>query len=290
LQAVIQTLVQMAPMVLLFSVGAIIPFAVLEQIRPVGERPRVRAYMTNILVSVSGLVLSYPFGVLAGLWSGQVRAHLPWHPISFSFSDIGKLPTVGPTLEVLAMIVVPLILHEGWFYFAHRLEHRVPLLWEFHKIHHSDENMNVSTYERDHFLQTAFRAFFSVFTLGLVFDLELTDAGQAAFYSSVFLSLWSMFYHSAIRIELPWLDQVLMTPQVHRLHHSADPAHHNRNFADVFPVFDIVFGTFLKPNPGEWAKTGLGAEFPPPRSWWRAQLAPLISITRYLTSKAGRAA
>ena len=94
------------------------------------------------------------------------------------------------------MITVPLTLHDTWFYWAHRLEHRVPLLWEFHKIHHSDENMNASTYERDHFLQTAFRGFFSVFTLGLIFDLDLREAGQAAFYSSVVLSVWSMFYHS----------------------------------------------------------------------------------------------
>jgi sterol desaturase/sphingolipid hydroxylase (fatty acid hydroxylase superfamily) len=272
---VIQIFVQMAPMVIIFSVLAIIPFAVVEQIWPVERRPTVREYITNVLVSISGLILSYPFGVLAGLWSEHVRDHLPWHAISPSFAAIGRVLTVGPALEIPVMIVVALILHDGWFYFSHRLEHSVPLLWEFHKIHHSDENMNASTYERDNFLQTAFRAFFSVFTLGLIFDLDLKEAGQAAYYSSVVLSVWSMFYHSAIRIELPWLDRVLMTPQLHRIHHSVDPRHHNRNFADVFPVFDIVFGTFLKPSPGEWAKTGLGAEFPPPQSFWSAQFRPL---------------
>lgn len=282
MRTVIQAFVQMAPTVLIFAVLAIIPFAVLEQIWPAGRRPSVREYITNILVSLSGLVLSYPFGVLAGVCGEHVREHLPWHAISLSFADIGKVPTVGPALAIMAMIVVPLILHDGWFYFGHRLEHRVPLLWEFHKIHHSDENMNASTYERDHFLQTAFRAFFSVFTLGLIFDLDLKEAGQAAYYSSLVLSVWSMFYHSAIRIELPWLDRVLMTPQLHRIHHSVNPAHHNRNFADVFPVFDVVFGTFLKPNPGEWAETGLGAEFPPPRSFWSAQFSPLLAVWRRL--------
>lgn len=282
MRTVIQAFVQMAPAVLIFAVLAIIPFAVLEQIWPAGRRPGVREYTTNILVSLSGLVLAYPFGLLAGFCGEHVRKHLPWHTISFSFADIEKVPTVGPALAVVAMIVVPLILHDGWFYFSHRLEHRVPLLWEFHQIHHSDTNMNASTYERDHFLQTAFRAFFSVFTLGLIVDLDLKEAAQAAYYSSLFLSVWSMFYHSAIRIELPWLDRVLMTPQLHRIHHSVNPAHHNRNFADVFPVFDILFGTFLKPNPGEWAETGLGAEFPPPRSFWSAQLTPLFAVWRRL--------
>src|SRR5689334_5607293 len=134
----------MAPSIVVFSVLAIIPFAVVEQIWPAGRRPTVSEYFTNVLVGISGLILSYPFGVLAGLWSEHVRDHLPWHAISPSFAVIGGVPAVGPVLQVLAMTVVALVLHDGWFYFSHRLEHRVPLLWEFHKIHHSDENMNAS--------------------------------------------------------------------------------------------------------------------------------------------------
>ena len=104
--------------------------------------------------------------------------------------------------------------------------------------------MNTTTYTRDHFLQNGLlRAFFPVSTLGLFIDLDLTQAGKAAFYSTMFLIVLSMFYHSAIRVQLPWLDRILVTPQVHRIHHSIDPQHYNRNFADALPIFDILFGT-----------------------------------------------
>jgi len=176
------------------------------------------------------------------------------------------------------MIFVPLVLHDLWFYWAHRLEHRVPLLWAFHKLYHSDELMNTSTWARDHFLQAAWTAFFPAFTLGLIFDLRLADAGKAALYSNLFLMAMSLFYHSAIRAQLPWLDRILVTPQVHRIHHAVDPAYHNRNFADALPIMDILFGTYHRPAKNEFPQTGLGPDFPAPRSIWSAQFGPLGAL------------
>src|SRR5207247_2422903 len=113
------------------------------------------------------------------------------------------VPIAGPALEVLAMIFVPLLLHDLWYYWSHRLEHRVPALWAFHKLHHSDPLINTSTWARDHFLQVGWNAFFPVFTLGLIIDLNLSEAGKAALYSNMFFAALSMFYHSAIRVQLP---------------------------------------------------------------------------------------
>ncbi len=62
--------------------------------------------------------------------------------------------------------------------------------------------MNTSTWARDHFLQTNWRTFFSIFTLGLIVDLQLSEAGRAALYSQWFLIAVSMFYHSAIEFAL----------------------------------------------------------------------------------------
>jgi sterol desaturase/sphingolipid hydroxylase (fatty acid hydroxylase superfamily) len=129
------------------------------------------------------------------------------------------------------------------------------------------------------------RSFVSIFTIGLFVDLDFKEAGQAALLSGMVLSFWSMFYHSAIRVRLPWLDRILVTPQVHRIHHSINPAHHNRNFADIFPIFDILFGTFRRPEAEEFPPTGLGANHPSPRSIWKAQFAPLLWITRGVPSQ-----
>jgi len=275
----------MFPNVLYFGVLPLIPFIIAEQRWPVDAAPRWRDYGTNILIFLSTAFLSLPLGIAAGLWSSKLRQLLPWKPVSFSFHNIGVVPIVGPGLEILAMIFVPLVIHDFWFYWSHRLEHKVPILWEFHKIHHSDERMNTSTWARDHFLQESWRAFFSVFTLGMIVDLDLTEAGKAALYSTIFLIGLSMFYHSAIRVQLPWLDRVLVTPQVHRIHHSIDSEHHNKNFADALPIFDILFGTYHRPGREEFPSTGLGPDSPAPRSVWSAQIRPIVEVCHILGLK-----
>ena len=261
-----------------------VPFIVAEQLHPAGTRPRLRDYGTNLLISISTVYLSLPLGISAALCSSKLRHLLPWKPLSWSFHSIAGIPLVGPGLELLAMIFVPLFIHDCWFYWSHRIEHRLPALWEFHKLHHSDEFMNTSTWARDHFLQESWRAFFSVFTLGLFVDLKLTEAGKAALYSTMFLVGLSMFYHSAIRIQLPWLDYIVVTPQVHRIHHSVRPEHHSKNFADVLPVFDLVFGTFERPKRDEFPATGLGPQSRAPRSLFAAQIGPLVAVGRLLRS------
>jgi sterol desaturase/sphingolipid hydroxylase (fatty acid hydroxylase superfamily) len=88
-------------------------------------------------------------------------------------------------------------------------------------------------------------------------------------------------------VQLPWLDRVLVTPQVHRIHHSIDPVHHNRNFADALPIFDIVFGTYHRPAKEEFPPTGLGDEYRAPRSIWSAQMGPVLSAAKLLLPKSG---
>jgi sterol desaturase/sphingolipid hydroxylase (fatty acid hydroxylase superfamily) len=249
----------------------LVPFIIAEQIWPVHRRPGWRDYLPNVLISSTTAFLAKPAGVAIGMASAGLREHLPWAPLSFSYGTIGAVPHVGGALEVFAMIFVPLFVHDFWFYWAHRIEHKVPFLWEFHKLHHSDELMNCSTWARDHFLQAAWIALFPTFTLSLVFQIPPAESGQAALLSVLFLSVLSMFYHSAIRVRVPWIDRILVTPQVHRIHHSVDPQHYNRNFADALPLFDILFGTYRKPSPGEFPETGLGPSDPSPRSLWQAQ-------------------
>ena len=163
-----------------------------------------------------------------------------------------------------------------WFTDAAAALHAAGFTISIAVVHRTDEAAGPTAYHR--FLQESWRAFFSVFTLGMFVDLRLSEAGKAALYSTMFLVGLSMFYHSAIRVQLPWLDRLLVTPQVHRLHHAIKPEHHNRNFADVLPIFDIVFGTYQKPGREEFPSTGRsgfpGASLPAgsatrsaPRDW-----------------------
>lgn len=217
LQTLASSIKGMFPGIIYWLLLPQIPFIMVEQLRPVGDAPSWRDYVMNIWISLTTAFLSLPLGMAAGLWSSRLRHVLPWTPISFTFHKLDAVPFLGHGLTIVAMILVPLFIHDFWFYWSHRIEYKVPILWEFHKINHSDEHMNTSSWARDHFLQEGWRSFFSVFTLGLIIDLQLREAGEAALYSTMFLIGLSMFYHSAIRVRLPWLDRILVTPQVHRI-------------------------------------------------------------------------
>jgi hypothetical protein len=115
MQTLMSSTREMYPDVLIFSLVPLIPFIIAEQIWPVGKAPRIRDYSMNILISLSTAYLSLPLGIAAGLWSAQLRPVLPWHPFSFTFHGISAIPTVGPALELLAMIFIPLALHDLWF-------------------------------------------------------------------------------------------------------------------------------------------------------------------------------
>ncbi len=273
-------LTAMLPVILVVSFVFPLPFILAEQLRPAGVRPRLASYAMNTAIALITVMLSTPIGVLAGRAATALHTALGWTPMVIPFAEIAAIPVIGPALKVAILLLAPLILHDLWFYWSHRLEHRFAPLWAFHSLHHSDPHMNCTTWARDHFLQLGWRSFFPVFTLGLIFQLDYMEAGLAALLSQIGFMLLSMFYHSAIRVELPWLEKVLVTPQVHRIHHSTDPAHFNKNFADLFPVMDILFGTYEKPVRGEFAATGLDDPALVPHNPITAQVNPVLRALR----------
>jgi len=228
----------------------LIPFVLLEQFLPAGNRPRPRDYLLNTLILVTTFVMSLPLGMLAGAGGAAARQHLGLHPLNLSFQGVGAVPYIGTGLKLIVVMAATLVLHDLWFYWSHRLEHRLPILWEFHKLHHSEQRLNSSTWARDHFLQAAWRSAFPAFTFGLVLRLDVAEAASLGVYASYITSALSMFYHSGVRLHLPWLNPVLVTPQVHRIHHSVDPGHQNKNFADFLLVFDIIFWHVLQTSQG----------------------------------------
>lgn len=244
---------------------------------PVVKIP-AKAYVTNALAAVTAGLIGIPLAYITGaaaIWASQATG-LQLNLIHPDQIGLG-LPVVDETLRTLAMILVPLAVYDFWLAFSHRLEHHVPALWDIHQVHHSDRWMNPLTVFRDNFLQIQWRSFFSMLTIGLFVDLNFKEGGQAAVYSQLFLFAWAALCHSNIRVELPWLEGILVTPQYHRIHHSTQAEHIDKNFADVFPLFDMLFGSYVRPRKGEFPETGLasgeaidgigGVIFAPFRSW-----------------------
>ncbi|MFI4904937.1 MAG: sterol desaturase family protein, partial [Burkholderiales bacterium] len=93
------------------------------------------------------------------------------------------------------------------------------------------------------------------------------------------LAYWPYFIHANVRLPLGGLTRVVVGPQAHRIHHSLEDAHADRNFAAVFPLWDILFGTFCAPRAGEYPRTGLhsGERV---TSFWQANLLPFAGWRR----------
>jgi sterol desaturase/sphingolipid hydroxylase (fatty acid hydroxylase superfamily) len=185
-------------------------------------------------------------------------------------------PVVG-THELLrgipAQIVVTIILTlaiDFSFFAAHVLQHRVPVFWCFHKVHHSAPVMTPLTAYRSHPVDDLLEGLvvsviLGVFdgTLLLVFDPDaavLTIAGTNAVFTVAF-ALLANVRHSHTWIS--WgnrVEHVVCSPAQHQIHHSTDPRHYDRNFGGMLSLWDWLFGTLVTARTRQSITFGLGAE------------------------------
>ena len=187
---------------------------------------------------------------------------------------------VGQVLQTLVFLFIM----DFFYYWFHRSQHVFSTLWAQHKIHHSEFSLNVTTGNRHHWLEEPLRVFALWLPIGLVFQQKPVTI---AWLWSSFL-LWGYFIHMNLKLPLGPLTPVFGGPQLHRIHHSNLPEHRDRNFAAFFPIFDILFGTYCKPERNTYPTTGL-ADGEDLNGLARASLAPFRVWFRQLADGFGRA-
>ena len=121
-----------------------------------------------------------------------------------------------------------------------------------HALHHTDEQMNITTTQRIHILEYVFAPVLVTGPMTILFNLPAPSIAVLASLPT----LWTFFTHANVRVSFGPLWWMLASPQYHRIHHSIEPQHLNRNFAAYFPLWDIVFGTAYRPKPGEYPMSG----------------------------------
>jgi sterol desaturase/sphingolipid hydroxylase (fatty acid hydroxylase superfamily) len=170
------------------------------------------------------------------------------------------------------MLAAVTLLQIAWIdfmlYYVHYLFHKVPALWEFHKVHHSAEVMTPITAYRVHPFElfttmnvTAIGTALLVGTLSYVTGGGHPEARilginvvQFAFYVIGF-----NLRHSHIPLGYgPVVSQVFVSPWMHQVHHSREAQHFDRNMGFIFSFWDRMFGTLYVPKPGEQFALGLG--------------------------------
>ncbi|PIB34463.1 fatty acid hydroxylase [Reichenbachiella sp. 5M10] len=161
-------------------------------------------------------------------------------------------------LPLWVKLCLSVALYDITAYWVHRWTHRIPLLWRFHRVHHSDTTMDSSTVFRFHPIELLL-----VFGTGNILTAALfgTDVFSMALYYFV---LYLFFFVQHANLHYPsWLNSTLgllfVMPDHHRVHHQQDQYYTDSNYADVFILWDRIFGTF-KIMPIDKMKYGL-AEF-----------------------------
>jgi sterol desaturase/sphingolipid hydroxylase (fatty acid hydroxylase superfamily) len=200
--------------------------------------------------------------------------------------------TPGSTGLLGLFTLTMLLINDIGRYLSHYLQHRVPVLWELHKAHHSAEAMVVFTTHRAHPLELLIAGCVEGLFGGIVYGVWLFYAYDpveiAIFGINIyrFRNIVTLDYirHAPYKVSYgPIFSKILLSPHDHHLHHSALPEHWNKNFGFGLSCWDRLFGTFMAPKPNEDFIFGLrltdreSAEY---HTWWRLYIVPLVKIGR----------
>ena len=230
------------------------------------------------------------FWALAVVLTSSVARLIGIPPLPYpDFAAFSSVPFLGGVLQALLFFLTAAFLGDLAYYGWHRAQHEIRPLWEIHKLHHSDEDLNVTTLYRSHFLELAGQALVRGLTVGLVIDLDsVPQSGLAIAFAGILPPLWDAFIHANVRLDaltrlLPWLS----TPQFHWIHHSKLPQHQDKNYAIWLPLFDVVFGSYFRPATDEYPPTGLASDERIERVW-SAEIDPMRAWGRMLGARVQR--
>jgi sterol desaturase/sphingolipid hydroxylase (fatty acid hydroxylase superfamily) len=194
----------------------------------------------------------------------------------------GLLHAVEPSSW--ARLVLAVVLLDGWMYLWHRANHKFPLLWRFHRMHHSDTQMDVTTATRFHLGEHVGA---SVLRAALIPILGF-DVWELIVYDTLLIAV-TMLHHANISLGLSdgWLRWLIVTPDMHKVHHSSWRPETDSNYSTVFSWWDRLFGSFRMRSDPKTLVFGL-PEFPDPgwQTVWGMLQTPFTTPSSGATSDA----
>jgi sterol desaturase/sphingolipid hydroxylase (fatty acid hydroxylase superfamily) len=151
-------------------------------------------------------------------------------------------------------VIVALLVLDFAIWFQHLVSHKVPIFWRLHQVHHADRDIDVTTAVRFHPVEIALSMLWKI-----VVVVPLGASPFAVFLFEVILNACATFNHANIALPT-WLDRFvrifIVTPDMHRVHHSVLRTEHNRNYGFNLSLWDRLFRTYLaEPSAGQQGMT-----------------------------------
>jgi sterol desaturase/sphingolipid hydroxylase (fatty acid hydroxylase superfamily)/protein-S-isoprenylcysteine O-methyltransferase Ste14 len=240
-------------------------FIPLERLFPLREGQKMlRRDWVNDLVYllVNGFVVRAGFTLLAaGLMLGLDAAF-----------GAQPLPIVAE-MPLWAQVLAAIVIADIGYYAAHRICHTVPLLWKFHAVHHSIEEMDWLATHRVHPVDQIFTNMFALLPLWFLgFSVEAVMIYQLIYQAHALL------LHSNIRIKFGPLKWLVASPEYHHWHHANERDAHNHNYAAQLSIIDLIAGTMFMPRKRRPQVYGLSE--PMPQLYHQQLLHPFRAIAR----------
>ena len=167
--------------------------------------------------------------------------------------QFGQLAQLHPFVQSIIFTVFLFVIDDYSRYWVHRWLHQFPILWEFHKVHHSATVLTPFTVFRTHPVEAVCFSFRGILVQGSVIGigfalfgtgLSLATILGANAASVIFHSVGSNLRHSHVAFRYPkWLEYWLISPVQHQIHHSLDENHFDKNFGVAFACWDRIHGT-----------------------------------------------
>lgn len=253
--------------ILLITLAAAIVFAIPRgRRRPVKFRVLMRALFPKRMVKSASARIDMAWTLFSLVMSGGILGIALYSSTLFTAQLHAAIGGVFPSLVpsgtpewvfALAMTGAMWLSYEFAYWLNHMLSHRVPLLWHFHKAHHTADSLSILTVFRVHPVDTivfynmvAFITGATAALITLIFG-RAPDAGVQA-GATIFMLFFTAplvhLQHSHLWISFTGrLGRWMLSPAHHQIHHSTDPAHFDRNFGNLFAFWDRVFGTLHVP-------------------------------------------
>jgi len=219
--------------ILVFA-SVLIAMASFEAVWPRKKRAleRSKRWFSNLSLSVINSVVIKVLGPITAISAAEYALD----------NGYGLMAASPIPLPFLIEVLIGFILLDLLIYAQHVMSHKVPLLWRFHKVHHADRDIDVTTGIRFHPIEALFSMLYKCALILLLGPLPV-----AVFLFEVVLNGSAMFNHANVKLPA-WADRalrlIIVTPDTHRIHHSVLVKETDSNYGFFLSIWDRLFKTY----------------------------------------------
>jgi len=231
---------------------------------------RTQRWSTNIGMTALNVFVLNLLGPITAIVAADYAMDNSWGLLSLS-----PLP-----IPFVLEVVIGIVLLDLAIYFQHVCSHKIPFLWRFHKVHHADRDIDVTTGIRFHPIEAVLSMVYKCIVILLLGPITI-----AVVAFEVLLNASAMFNHANVKLPAKvdaWLRLVIVTPDSHRVHHSEIQQETDSNYGFFLSMWDRIFKTYIaQPSRGHKNMVIGLSEFQhekPASLWWCLKL-PFVNNT-----------